>query len=391
MPFCVDRSKFMSLRMAYSVMRWFGPSQMQWHYEHGLVLQSIFLLGLKTGREDLCSYVKSMYDTVISPKGRILTYRGSDFNLDQINPGKTLILLYEKYGEEKYNIAIETLRDQIRNHPKTNSGGYWHKLIYPYQMWLDGLYMHMPFYAKYSQKYDIMSDFNDIVFQFMLITTYAKDKKTGLLYHAWDESRQEKWANPNTGCSSHFWGRAMGWYCMALVDTLEFFPKTLDKQYLFLKEISKDLIPVLLKYQDEQSGLWYQVMDRGGDKDNYTETSASSMFIYFLLKMIRLGLISNKFFIIKLKKIIKKAYNGLLEHKLQEDNFGGIHLIDICKVAGLGGTPYRDGSYEYYVSEPAVTDDFKGLGPFILASMEMEEQGMAPVTLIFTKGKNYKL
>jgi unsaturated rhamnogalacturonyl hydrolase len=357
-------------RMAASVMNRYGPSQAKWHYEHGLVLQSIFLLGEKTGREEFLRYVKEIYDSMIGPNGEIRTYREGEYNLDQINPGKTLFLLYARYGEEKYRKAIEKLREQLRGQPRVKAGGFWHKKIYPWQMWLDGLYMQAPFYAQYEKEFG--GKFDDVALQFSLIETKARDPKTGLLYHAWDESLQQKWANPDTGCSPHFWGRAMGWYCMALADALDYIPAS-SEQAETLKAIVLRLFEPLLQYQDADTGLWFQVLDRGGSPGNYTESSASSMFIYFLLKMARNGITPDSD-ASRIKASAKKAYQGLLKHKIQEDPSGDLHLTGICKVAGLGGEPYRDGSYEYYVNEPQAADDFKGVGPFILASMEYEDR-----------------
>jgi unsaturated rhamnogalacturonyl hydrolase len=366
----IDRTKPVSERMARSVMKRYKPEQMQWHYEHGLVLQSIFLKGQRTAQEDLCNYVKSMYDTKITAAGDILTYREGEFNLDQINPGKTLFLLFKKYGEEKYRTAIEKLRRQLQRQPRTNTGGFWHKQIYPWQMWLDGLYMEGPFYAQYVAEFG-GADFDDVVRQFTLIESKTVDKATGLLYHAWDESRKQLWANPETGCSPHFWGRAMGWYCMALADTLDFITPAYQKYYKELATIANRLLAPLLKYQDKKSGLWFQVLDQGQRENNYTESSASSMFVYFLLKMIRLE-IFQKNDCPQAMEAAHRAYEGLLRDKLEEDPSGELHLTGICKVAGLGGEPCRDGTYEYYVGEMVAVDDFKGVGPFILASMEYE-------------------
>ena len=368
-----DNATEVSRRVAESAMSRYGPALMRWHYEHGLFLQSVFLLGQRTGRDDYCDYVKSLYDTLITPDGEILTYRESEFNLDQVNPGKVLFLLREKYGDEKYRTALDTLRDQLRKHPRTRAGGFWHKQIYPWQMWLDGLYMQGPFYARYAATfggpYEAAADFDDIVLQFTVMESNARDGETGLLYHAWDESREQKWANPDTGRSPHFWGRAMGWYCMALLDTLDFVPASLPEASEKLSAIARRLFAPLLKYRDPQSGLWYQVLDRGGDAGNYLESSASSMFAYFLFKALRLGLVPPDD-AGPVKAAAEKAWRGLLELKVTEDSSGRPHLNDVCAVAGLGGNPYRDGSYGYYVGEPAVADDFKGVGPFILAGME---------------------
>jgi len=366
----IDKSGPISRRVAQTVMGFYKPGEMRWHYEHGLVLQSVFLLGLRTGRDEFCDYVKAMYDSKITPEGEILTYRENEFNLDQVNPGKTLFLLLDKYGGEKHRVAIERLRDQLRNQPRTKAGGFWHKKIYPWQMWLDGLYMQGPFYARYAARFGTPEDFADVALQFALIESKARDEETGLLYHAWDESRGQKWANPETGRSPHFWGRALGWYCMALVDALDFVPESESAVADALSAIARRLLGPLVKFQDPETGLWHQVMDLGQRKGNYLESSASSMFAYFLFKALRLGLAPADE-AGSVKAAADKAYAGLLG-KLREDPSGGLRLGGICSVAGLGGTPYRDGSFEYYVGEPVVEDDFKGVGPFILASMEKE-------------------
>jgi unsaturated rhamnogalacturonyl hydrolase len=371
----IDKTKPLSQRMALSVMNRYTPDQMLWWYDHGLVLQSIFMLGEKIDNDDWLNWVKVMYDTKIKENGAIESYEKETYNFDVVNPGKTLFLLYKKYGEEKYRKAIETLREQLRDQPRTKTGGFWHKKIYPWQMWLDSLYMTGPFYAQYAAEYGDAADFDDAVHQFTLIESKTRDEKTGLLYHAWDESREQRWANPETGCSPNFWGRALGWYCMALLDVLDFIPQDLQKQRESLAAIANRLVAPLLQFQDKKSGLWYQVPDCGGREKNYTESSASVMFVYFFLKMIRLGLISETD-IPAVKNAAITAYQGIIREKIDEDASGELHLKDICKGAGLGtppwGHPYRDGSYEYYVNEQIKVDDFKGVGPFILASMEVE-------------------
>jgi unsaturated rhamnogalacturonyl hydrolase len=367
----IDRTKPLSERIALSVMSRYTPDQGVWHYEHGLALQSVFSLGEQTGNSDYCRWVKTMYDAKISGSGDIAGYREDEYNLDLINPGKTLFALYKKYGEKKYRAAIELLRGQLRNQPRTKTRGFWHKKIYPFQMWLDGLYMQGPFYAQYILEFGVPGDLDDVIHQFVLMESKARDEKTGLLYHAWDESRGQLWANPDTGCSPHFWGRAVGWYGMALADVLDFIPETREKDWEVLLAIANRLTASILKYQDKQSGLWYQILDQGQREKNYPETSASSMFVYFLLKMIRIGAVPQGD-IPRVKDAALKAYAGLTERMLAEDTDGELHLREICKMAGLGGNPYRDGSYDYYINEPVSVDDFKGVGPFILASLERE-------------------
>ncbi|MHB9292969.1 Unsaturated rhamnogalacturonyl hydrolase YteR [Hollandina sp. SP2] len=367
----IDTSQAVSERMASSVMHRYTPAQVKWHYEHGLVLQSIYVVGKQTGNPRYCPWVKAMYDAIISADGTIRGYREAEYNLDQINPGKTLFSLYRDFGEDRYRTAIETLRNQLRTQPRTKAGGFWHKQIYPFQMWLDGLYMQGPFYAQYGEEYGSPEDFEDVAAQLILMESKARDKKTGLLYHAWDEARNQAWANPNTGCSPHFWGRAMGWYAMAVVDVLELVPPGHDQTLATINDIATRVAQAIMRVQDPQSGMWYQVLDQGRVAQNYLETSVSSMFVYFLLKLIRTGVLAQAA-VPAVKEAALHAYQGIMERMVSEDPSGELHLAGICAVAGLGGRPYRDGSFAYYVGEAIVRDDFKGIGPFILASLERE-------------------
>jgi unsaturated rhamnogalacturonyl hydrolase len=354
--------------MARSVMSRYSPEQVRWHYEHGLVLYSIYALG----KPDYCAWAKTMYDTLIMEDGRIAGYRADEFNLDMINAGRLLFDLYAATGLTKYRTALETLRTQLKNQPRTPSGGFWHKQIYPNQIWLDGLYMAEPFYARYLKEYANSEGFADIVHQFVLSASKARDEKTGLLYHAWDESGKQAWAHPSTGCSPHFWGRALGWYCMALVDVLDFIPAELVEYREALIGIANRLVEPIIHVQDDKTGLWHQVLDQGGREGNYLETSASAMFVYFLFKMSRKAYIHPD----KApgaKQAAHAGYDGLLSQRVTQDEQGQLHLSGICSVAGLGGNPYRDGSFAYYVSEKVVSDDFKGVGPFILAAQEREK------------------
>jgi unsaturated rhamnogalacturonyl hydrolase len=231
--------------------------------------------------------------------------------------------------------------------------------------------MGSPFYARYVREYGAAEDYADIVHQFTLVAEKARDKKTGLLYHAWDESREQKWANPDTGCSPHFWGRALGWYCMAVVDVLDFIPNERAAERETLIAIANSLIAPLLAVQDAESGLWYQVLDQGKRGKNYLESSASSMYVYFLFKALRKGYVKSGA-ISEIKNAALKGYNGLMERMITADAGGEMHLNGICSVAGLGGNPYRDGSFAYYVGEPVCADDFKGVGAFIFAALERE-------------------
>jgi unsaturated rhamnogalacturonyl hydrolase len=233
-------------------------------------------------------------------------------------------------------------------------------------MWLDGLYMAQPFYTEFSVTFDETKNFDDIAKQFELIESHLTDKKTGLLYHGYDESRQQKWANPQTGCSPNFWGRAMGWYAMALVDVLDNFPQNHPKHKNLIQYLNR-LISALVKYQDKKSGCWYQITDKGGEKGNYLEASATCMYVYAIAKGVRMGYLPAN-----MSQVAKKGYEGILKNFIEIDENGLPHLNKTVSVGGLGGNPYRDGSYEYYLSEPIRKNDLKGVGPFIKASIEME-------------------
>ena len=355
-----------AVALSDSILTEYLPDKMRWHYEDGVFLMALLQLAEVARRDDYRLRVKASYDTLIDSDGTISSYDKEEYNLDRINAGKALFDLYKLYGQAKYRKAIEALMDQLRSHMRTRSGGFWHKKIYPWQIWLDGLYMAGPFYARYIAEFEDKKDFSDIISQFVHAEEKTRDVHTGLLYHAWDESRQQLWADPVSGCSPHFWGRAMGWYCMASVDVIELLPSDYD-QIDVLESIVKRLVKTVVAYQDENSGLWYQVLDQGGRQDNYLESSASAMFVYFLLKANRLGIIDESASL----KAARMGYDGLVKNRIRKDEHGLYHLDGICSVAGLGGNPYRNGSYAYYVKEPVVMDDFKGVGPFILASIEL--------------------
>jgi unsaturated rhamnogalacturonyl hydrolase len=277
-----------------------------------------------------------------------------------------LFSLYETSGDERYRKAAYLLREQLRTHPRTNAGGFWHKKIYPHQMWLDGIYMASPFYAEFANQFGEPEAFDDVVHQIILMEAHARDPNTGLLYHAWDESRSQKWADPETGCSPNFWGRAMGWYAMAIPDVLDRLP--LDHpQRQRLITIFRATLDAAVRVQDQASGVWYQVLDQGGRSGNYLEASASCMFVYALAKGVRKGYLGEEYL-----AAARRGFDGILREFVTVDDQGLVNLNDICAVAGLGGKPYRDGSYEYYVGEKLISNEYKGVGPFIMASLEME-------------------
>ncbi|MCR5732318.1 MAG: glycoside hydrolase family 88 protein [Sphaerochaetaceae bacterium] len=360
-----DRGLPLSIRVAKSVENRYRPGMMQWHYEHGLVLFASISCADYYEDRSIYPWVYSMYDPIIKKDGTIISYREGEYNLDQINAGKLLFTLFDRSGEDRFLLAQDKLKSQLIHHPRTKSGVFWHKAIYPWQIWLDGLYMSAPFSAEYAKRHNDIEALDDVAFQ--LIETYRtlKDEKTGLLYHAYDESRGQRWSDINTGLSPHFWSRSIGWYAMAVLDALDFFPDD-HIQKKELENIIKNLANALIPFQDV-SGMWYQVPDYQDAEGNYLETSGSAMFAYLFFKGVRKGILDESAI-----EYGKKALDGIKKLYLKEDEDGNLHLDGICSVAGLGGNPYRDGSLSYYFSEEQKRDDFKGVGAFILAVLEEE-------------------
>ena len=336
----------------------------KWDYVHGLVLHSFEELYKKNPDPRYAAYIKNYVDILVQNDGTIKTYEIEKYNIDMIVAGRLLFNLYETTKDNRYLIAMQTLKKQLEGQPRTTNGGFWHKKIYPNQMWLDGLYMGEPFYAQYTVIFENGKNLDDIAKQFEEIQLHATDPKTGLLYHGWDEKKLMPWANKDTGVSPNFWSRSIGWYMMALVDALDYFPKDHPKQKELVGYLN-NIAASLEKYQD-QSGLWYQVTDKGGKEGNYLESSGTSMFAYAYAKGVNKGYLPSKY-----KKVANKAFDGLTKQLIKVDADGTITLTQACAVAGLGGKPYRDGSYEYYVNERKKDNDPKATGPFILAALEL--------------------
>jgi len=337
-----------------------------WGYEYGLTLDGIYQVWQETGEKKYLAYIIKTMDSFIGEDGSIKGYRAEEYNIDHLNNGKILLRLFKETGEKKYKIAVDHLRGQITSHPRTSEGVFFHKEIYPHQIWLDGLYMGAAFYAAYATDFAEKEAFDDIAKQFVIAEAHLRDPHTGLLYHAWDEKRQQPWADPETGLSAHFWGRSVGWYVMALVDVLELFPEN-NPHKPEICAILQRAVEGLLKVQDKASHVWYQVLDQGSRKGNYLEASGSSMIVYALLKGVRLGYLPAS-----LKETALTAFSGLVEEFIAETKSGLINLNKVCYVAGLGGKDKRDGSFAYYISEPIVSNEPKGLGPFIMAAQEKE-------------------
>lgn len=341
-----------------------GPAR--WSYDQGVILKGIEGIWKLYGDASYFNYIQHSMDYYVRDDGSIRDYKRDEFNIDHTNNGKLVMLLYNITGKEKYKKATDHIRTQFNDHPRTKEGGFWHKKIYPWQVWLDGLYMGQPFYAEYAKWARQDTVFDDIARQFINIERHTRDAKTGLLYHGWDESKEQKWANKETGCSPNFWGRAMGWYGMAMVDVLDHFPPDhpgRDSIIGILNRFAKAITAV----QDVKSGLWYDILDMPNREKNYKEASASCMFVYTLAKAVRNGYIPATY-----QLTAKKAYNGIIKEFIEVDANGQTNLKGTVSVSGLGGKPYRDGSFEYYMSEPVVVNDPKGMGAFILCSVEME-------------------
>jgi unsaturated rhamnogalacturonyl hydrolase len=339
----------------------------KWNYEEGVLLQGITDVWYSTADGKYFRYVQKAIDKYVQPDGFIATYSAEGESLDRILLGRQLLLLSGVTANAKYYKAATVLWQQLHDQPRTPSGGFWREKRYPQQVWLDGLYMAQPFYAEYAATFHHPEAFSDIAKQFTLIEQHTRDPKTGLLYHAWDEAKVQPWIDPKTGHSQNFWARADGWYAMALVDTLDYFPQG-DPGRVQLIAILNRLAAALVHAQDPATGLWYQVMDKPQEKGNYLESSAACMFVYALQKGVRKGYLPATY-----SHHAQKAYESILHRFIQTDPNGQLTLTGTVRSAGLGGTPNRDGTYHYYISEPAVSNDSKGVGAFLMAATEMEK------------------
>ncbi|MDD3078136.1 MAG: glycoside hydrolase family 88 protein [Paludibacter sp.] len=340
----------------------------KWDYTQGLIAKAMMQMYLTTGDKKYFDYVKTFADYFINDDGEILTYKMSDYNIDKLNGGNFLFDLYTATKDKKYLKAIQTLREQLYTHPRVKEGAFWHKKRYEHQVWLDGLYMGTPFYTRYGAIFDQPQIFNDVTNQFYVCDKYTKDPKTGLNYHGWDESHTQKWANPMTGQSPNFWSRSIGWYVMAIVDVLDYLPVNHQDRAFLIKILNRECT-VLLKYQDKKTGMWYQVTNMPKKTGNYLESSGTAMFSYAMAKGVHKGYLPEKFM-----KKAEKAFQGLVKFSTIQNADSTVSITKACSVAGLGGNPYRDGSYQYYISEPVRSDDPKVVGPFILAALELSKK-----------------
>ncbi|MDD4969530.1 MAG: glycoside hydrolase family 88 protein [Paludibacter sp.] len=375
LPVLVSAVKPYSAWMADSEMKRFPESWMtdfskklKWDYCNGLELQAIYQVWKTTANPRYFNYVKSYADTIISQNGTITGYKAEDYNLDKLNSGKILFDLYAKTKEPKLKLAMDILRNQIKNQPRTSDGGFWHKKIYTNQMWLDGIYMASPYLAEYGYRFGEKELFDEAAHQILTVAKHTFDPKTGLYYHGWDESHKQRWSDPKTGTSPNFWSRSMGWYMMAMVDVLDYLPKDHPKRAEIINTL-KNLSVSLDKYRDPATGMWFQVTDKVSEKGNYVESSGSAMFIYTYIKGAQKGYLPKSF-----EEKGKKAYDQFVKQFIRENRDGTISLTDACSVAGLGGEPrYRDGSFGYYISEPKRDNDPKAVAPFIMMSVLLKK------------------
>jgi unsaturated rhamnogalacturonyl hydrolase len=356
------------------------PAACTWGYEDGFRLDGMVAEWHNTADPALFNYIKAAIDPCIAADGTIAGYKPDTHTLDNIEMGRAVLFLYRVTSQPKYALAAKFLHDQLDLQPRTASGGYWHKQIYPNQMWLDGAYMAEPFRAEYATTFQSPADFDDIAKQLLLMDAHMRDPKTGLLRHGWDESKQMPWANKTTGLSPEVWGRAMGWYAMALVDVLDWFPKDQPQRPALVAALNRTMKAVT-DFRDPRTDLWWQVMDAGAWMDakeppmthaerqgNYLEGSASCMFTYSLAKGVRMGYLSQEDDL-----DAKLAWANIQKQFITTNPDGTLILHGTVKVGGLGGKPYRAGDFDYYIHEPVVDQDKKGVGAFLLAGSEMEQ------------------
>lgn len=338
----------------------------KWNYIDGCMITGILELYEITGEARFLDFADRFMSGFVQEDGLIRTYDPEEYSLDNVNPAKNLFPLYDLTGKEKYRKAIELVRSQLSTMPRTPEGNFWHKLIYPNQVWLDGIYMALPFYMEYEKRFDAQKDCQEICQQIARVEARMRDPKTGLYYHGYDASRKMYWADPDTGCSPNFWLRAEGWFILGLVDVLEIMKDLpMQAESVHLQHMLLDLAKALSKYQDP-SGLWYQLIALPELEGNYLETSGTALISAALLKAVRLGFLPESF-----RAVGEKAFYGIVDHRLTKNADGTPCVTGICLVAGLGGEQHRDGSVAYYLSEPVVQNDAKGVGPLLLAYTEM--------------------
>ena len=334
-----------------------------WNYIDGCMITSLLKISNISGEIKYFDFAEKFIDAYVQEDGTILGYDKSTYNLDDLNEGRVLFELYEKTGKEKYRLAIEKQIEQLKEQPRTCTGNFWHKLIYPHQIWLDGIYMAQVFSAMSAQYQG--KDLSDVLMQIQNVEKLMKDEKTGLYYHGCDCSKSIFWADPETGLSKNFWLRSIGWFSVAMADLIEIADqKTAEEISRIFTQLMKDIAV----FQDKETGMYWQVVDAPGKEGNYLETSGSAMIAYAMLKGARMNVLDGTF-----GELGQKTFEGICSKYLDFNENGELNLGGICLVAGLGPEHNlrRDGSYEYYISEPVVEDDAKGVAPFVLCYTEI--------------------
>lgn len=336
-----------------------------WNYIDGCMMTALLNLYRITGEQKYYDFAENFLSYYVNEDGSLLGYKEEDYNLDNICEGRVLFEVYDISRKEKYRRAIDTLYSQIKNQPRTFEGSFWHKAIYPNQVWLDGLYMAQVFYTYYTTRFDSGRGYGDILKQFQTVRARMFDEETGLYRHGYDASKKAFWAESD-GRSENPWLRSLGWFSAALIDVTE----KVENDDNFRAEMTKlaaELAENLLPYIDSESGMLWQVPNQIGREGNYPETSGSAMIAYFYIKGVRLGILDKKF-----AAVGENIFNSICSRYLTEKN-GKLNLGGICLVAGLGpeNNRRRDGSYEYYISEPVVENDAKGLAPFLMCYTEL--------------------
>ncbi len=353
---------------AWNIEHKMGNANPKWNYIDGCMLKGIMEVYYVTKNQKYLDFVTNYIDFYVNEDGEILGYNIEDYNCDNINEGKILYMLYDIHGKEKYKKALDRLYTQLQGQPRTKTNNFWHKKIYPNQIWLDGLYMVQPFYMEYELKFNDAKNVQDIVGQFSSAYNLTRDNETGLFFHGYDETKEMFWSDNETGLSQNFWTRSIGWFGMALVDTIEKMDNVEGKDTLlgFLNKYAEAVV----NFADKDKKMYYQVTDKGNKEGNYLETSGSCAIAYTLMKAARLGLIDKKYFAFG-----EEVLDAVIENKLEVTDEKFV-LKDICLVAGLGGMngkgnyEKRDGTFEYYISEPIVDNDAKGVAPFLFAYSE---------------------
>ena len=338
-----------------------------WNYIDGCMMTSLYTIYKQTGKKKYIDFIDKFVDYYVFEDGSIRGYELDTYNVDNLNEGRVLFDLYRETGKPKYKKAIDLLYSQVKGQPRTPLGNFWHKKIYPEQVWLDGLYMAQVFYTRYEAEFNGGKNFDDIAKQFQNVYDNMYDKKKRLYYHGWDYSKKSFWSDKKTGLSKSFWLRSVGWYTVGLVDTISYMPDSAKVQKDKLVAIFKATIEGLEQYIDKDGKMFWQVVDQGGREGNYLETSGSAMIAYAMMKGARLGVVDKRF-----AKVGEEVFNGICKQYLTETD-GKLNLGGICLMAGLGpeNNPKRDGTFEYYISEPIVENDAKGTGPFVMAYTEI--------------------